>query len=107
MEVFATTVGGSYSLTIAVGASVWGVVGVLFPWGGRLVLPFLLLLILLLLLLLSLLLLLLLLCYYYFVYVCVFLHELVCGDWCEFLFNLVGTLRFVGHAFRVPQGKSL
>ena len=37
--------------------------------------------------------------------VCVFLHELVCGDWCEFLFNLVGTLRFVGHSFRVPQGK--
>ena len=35
----------------------------------------------------------------------VFLHELVCGDWCDFLFNLVGTFRFVGHGFRVPQGK--
>ena len=35
----------------------------------------------------------------------VFLNELVCGDWCEFLFNLVGTLRFVGHDFRVLQGK--
>ena len=39
--------------------------------------------------------------------VCVFLHELVCGDWCEFLFNLVGTFWFVGRAFCVPQGKSL
>ena len=41
MEVFAATVDDSYSLTIAVGASVWGVVGVLIPWGVRLVLPFL------------------------------------------------------------------
>ena len=41
MEVFAATVDDSYSLTIAVGASVWGVVGVLIPWVVRLVLPFL------------------------------------------------------------------
>ena len=40
MEVFATTVDGSYSLTVVVGVSVWGVVGVVIPWGGRLVLPF-------------------------------------------------------------------
>ena len=39
--------------------------------------------------------------------VSVFLHELVYGDWCEFLFNLVGTFWFVGRAFCVPQGKSL
>ena len=30
----------SYSLTVAVGASVWGIVGVLFSWEGRLVLTF-------------------------------------------------------------------
>ena len=35
MEVFAIAVGGSYSLTVAV-----AVVGVLIPWGERLVLPF-------------------------------------------------------------------
>ena len=35
-----TTFDGSYSLTVAVGASVWGVAGVLIPWGGRLVLPY-------------------------------------------------------------------
>ena len=40
MEVFATTLDGSYSLTVVVGVSVWGVVGVVIPWGGRLVLPF-------------------------------------------------------------------
>ena len=40
VEVFATTVDGSYSLTVVVGVSVWGVVGVVIPWGGRLVLPF-------------------------------------------------------------------
>ena len=40
MEVFATVVDGSYSLTVAVVAYVWGVVGVLIPWGGTLVLPF-------------------------------------------------------------------
>ena len=40
VEVFATTVDGSYSLTVVVGASVSGVVVVLIPWGGRLVLPF-------------------------------------------------------------------
>ena len=34
---------------------------------------------------------------------CVFLNELVLGDRYEFLFNLVGTLRFVGHGFRVPD----
>ena len=41
MKVFAATVDDSYSLTIAVGASVWGVVGVFIPWVARLVLPFL------------------------------------------------------------------
>ena len=41
MEVFAATIDDSYSLTIAVGASVWGVVGVLIPWVVRLVLAFL------------------------------------------------------------------
>ena len=51
MEVYTTTVDRSYSLTVAVGASFLGVVGVLIPWGGRFVLPFLLLLLLLLLLL--------------------------------------------------------
>ena len=44
-----TTVNGSYShsYSCCCGASIWGVVGVLFPWGGRLVLPFLVLLLLL------------------------------------------------------------
>ena len=41
MKVFAATVDDSYSLTIAVGVSVWGVVGVFIPWVVRLVLPFL------------------------------------------------------------------
>ena len=46
-----TTVGGSYSLTVAMGVSVWGFVGVLScSWGGRMVLFLLLLLLLLLLL---------------------------------------------------------
>ena len=40
VEVFATTVDDSYSLTVDVGASIWGVVGVPIPWEGRLVLPF-------------------------------------------------------------------
>ena len=44
VEVFGTAVDGPYSFTVAVGASIWGVVGVLIPWGGRLVLLFLLLL---------------------------------------------------------------
>ena len=42
-----TAIDGSYSLTVAVGASVWGVVGVLIPWGGRLVLPFFIIIIIL------------------------------------------------------------
>ena len=41
----------------------------------------------------------------YVLRVYVLLHELVCGDWCEFLFNFVRTLRFVGQGFRVPQVK--
>ena len=41
VEVFATTFDSSYSLTVAVGTSVWGVAGVLFPWGRSLVLSFL------------------------------------------------------------------
>ena len=41
MEFFAIIVDGFYSLTVAVGVSVWGVVEVLIPWGGRLLLPFL------------------------------------------------------------------
>ena len=40
LVVFTTAVDGYYCLTVAVGASVWGVVGVLIPWGGRLALPF-------------------------------------------------------------------
>ena len=44
VEVFAAAVDGSYFLTVAVEASVWGFVRVLIPWGGRLVLLFLLLL---------------------------------------------------------------
>ena len=32
VEVFATTVDDSYSLTVDVGASIWGVVGVPIPW---------------------------------------------------------------------------
>ena len=36
---------------------------------------------------------------------CVFLHELIFGDWCEFFFNLGGTLQFVKHCFRIPPGK--
>ena len=40
MEIFPTAVDGSYSLTVAVEVSVWGVVGVLIPWGRRMVLPF-------------------------------------------------------------------
>ena len=51
MEVIATTVDGSNSMTIAIGTSVWSVVGVPIPWGRRLVLPLLLLFLLLLLLL--------------------------------------------------------
>ena len=48
VEVFATTVGSSYSLTVAMGTSIWGVVGVLFfSWGERVVLVFFLLLLLL------------------------------------------------------------
>ena len=39
MKVFVTKVNSSYSLTLAVRASVWSVVVVLFPWEGRLVLP--------------------------------------------------------------------
>ena len=35
MEAFARRVDSSYSLTVAVRASVWGVAGVLIPWGGR------------------------------------------------------------------------
>ena len=52
MEVIATTIDGSNSMTIAIGTSVWSVVGVPIPWGRRLVLPLLLLLLFLLLLLL-------------------------------------------------------
>ena len=40
VKVFATTVDGSYPLTVAVRASVWIVVGVLIPWEGRMVLSF-------------------------------------------------------------------
>ena len=40
VEVLATTVDGSYSLTVAVRTSVWGVAGVLIPSGERLVLSF-------------------------------------------------------------------
>ena len=41
------TVDSSCSLTVAVGASIWGVEGVLFLWGGRLrlVLPFIIIII--------------------------------------------------------------
>ena len=34
VEAFATAVDGSYSLTVAVGASVLGIVGVLIRWEG-------------------------------------------------------------------------
>ena len=44
VEDFATTVDGSYSLTVTAGTSIWGIVGVIFPWGGKLVLSLLLLL---------------------------------------------------------------
>ena len=45
MHLHKNEVDGPYSLTVAVGVSVWGVVGVLFPWGGRLVLPFIIIII--------------------------------------------------------------
>ena len=38
VEVLLTTVDSSYYLTVAMGNSVCGVVGVLFPWGERLLL---------------------------------------------------------------------
>ena len=47
VKVFATTVDGSYPLTVAVMASVWSVVGVLIPWGGRIVLPFIIIVVIL------------------------------------------------------------
>ena len=57
MELFATTVDGSYSLTITVGASVCGVVGVLFPLGGRLVFFFVIIIIIIIIIIINLLLL--------------------------------------------------
>ena len=47
VKVFATTVDGSYPLTVAVRASVWSVVGVLIPWEGRMVLSFIIIVVIL------------------------------------------------------------
>ena len=47
VKVFATTVVGSYPLTVAVRASVWSVVGVLIPWEGRMVLSFIIIVVIL------------------------------------------------------------
>ena len=65
MQVFAAKVDGSYSLTAAVGTSVWGVIGVLFFLGpgGWYCLSF----------------------YYYFFNICIYIFVCVCVCVCVFV----------------------
>ena len=69
VKVFATTVDGSYPLTVAVRASVWSVVGVLIPWEGRMVLSFIIIVVIL--------------CMYVCVCVCVLTTAVLIIDLCD------------------------